>query len=67
MTREFGAATTREERLRFLDVLFQIALADGFVTYEETEEIRLISQGINLANEEFIAAKIKIPRDKRAS
>jgi uncharacterized tellurite resistance protein B-like protein len=67
MTREFGLSTTGEERQRFLDALFQIALADGFVSYEETEEIRLISQGINLPNQDFINAKIKIPRDKRAS
>jgi uncharacterized tellurite resistance protein B-like protein len=67
MTREFGLSTTGEERQRFLDALFQIALADGFVSFEETEEIRLISQGINLPNQDFINAKIKIPRDKRAS
>ncbi len=67
MTRQFGEATTYEERVRFLDVLFQIALADGFVTYDETEEIRLIAHGINLSNQEFINAKIKIPREQRAS
>ncbi len=66
MTRQFGEATTYEERVRFLDVLFQIALADGFVSYEETEEIRLIAHGINLSNQEFINAKIKIPREQRA-
>lgn len=66
MTREFGLATTPDERRRFLDVLFQVALADGFVTYEETEEVRLVAHAINLPNEDFINAKIKIPRDKRA-
>ncbi|MCL4265054.1 MAG: TerB family tellurite resistance protein [Anaerolineae bacterium] len=66
MTRQFGEATTYEERVRFLDVLFQIALADGFVSYEETEEIRTIAHGINLSNQEFINAKIKIPREQRA-
>jgi uncharacterized tellurite resistance protein B-like protein len=66
MTRQFGEATTYEERVRFLDALFQIALADGFVSYEETEEIRTIAHGINLSNQEFINAKIKIPREQRA-
>ncbi|NJN55485.1 MAG: hypothetical protein HC804_12465 [Anaerolineae bacterium] len=66
MTRQFGEATSYEERLRFLDVLFQIALADGFVSYEETEEIRTIAHAINLSNQEFINAKIKIPREQRA-
>lgn len=66
MTRQFAESTSREERLKFLDVLFQVAVADGFVSFAETEEIRLVAQGINLANQDFIEAKIKIPRDKRA-
>ena len=66
MTREFYEETTREERIGFLDVLFNIAASDGQATVNEIEEIRMVSRGINLANEEFINAKIKIPRDKRA-
>jgi len=65
MTREFGTSTTREERLAFLDVLFNVAVADGRVTFEETEEIRMVARGINLAHQDFINAKIKIPRSKR--
>ena len=65
MTREFGTNTSYEERVAFMDVLFNVALADGRVTFEEAEEIRLVSRGINLANQDFIHAKIKIPRDKR--
>lgn len=66
MTREFYEATTREERVAFLDVLFNVAVSDGQATLNEIEEIRMVSRGINLANEEFINAKIKIPREKRA-
>ncbi|MCP4363189.1 MAG: hypothetical protein GY796_34750 [Chloroflexi bacterium] len=65
MTREFGLSTTREERLKFLNVLFQIGLADGYVTFDEIEEIRQVARGINLTHEDFINAKLKIPRDKR--
>lgn len=65
MTREFGTSTTYDERVRFLDLLFNVAVADGRVTFEETEEIRLVSRGINLAHDDFIKAKLKIPRDKR--
>ena len=65
MTREFGTNTTREEKIGFLDVLFNVAVADGRVTFEETEEIRMVCRGINLSHDEFINAKIKIPRDKR--
>ncbi len=65
MTRQFGEMTTREERIGFLNVLFQIAAADGKVTISEIEEIRLVAMGINLSNQEFIAAKLTIPRDLR--
>lgn len=67
MTREFGTSTSYEERAGFLNVLFNVALADGRVSFEETEEIRLVARGVNLSHEEFISAKIKIPRDKRDS
>ena len=66
MTREFYEETTPEERVAFLDVLFNIAASDGQATYNEIEEIRLVSRGLNLPNETFINAKIKIPREKRA-
>lgn len=65
MTRQFGEMTTREERLGFLNVLYQLAAADGMVTISEIEEIRLVAMGINLSNQEFIAAKLTIPRDLR--
>ncbi len=67
MTREFYEATSREERVAFLDVLFNLAVSDGQATINEIEEIRTVSRGIHLANEEFINAKIKIPRELRAA
>ncbi len=59
MTREFAAETTPEERRQFLVVLFLLASADGGVSFEETEEIRLVSRGINLTHKDFIDAKLK--------
>ena len=59
MTREFATNTTLEERQRFLVALFLVAGADGDVSFEETEEIRLVSRGINLSHEDFIEAKLK--------
>ena len=59
MTREFATSTTVEERRRFLVVLFLIASADGSVSFEETEEIRLVSHGINLTHQDFINAKLE--------
>jgi uncharacterized tellurite resistance protein B-like protein len=59
MTREFATNTTLEERQRFLVALFLVAGADGDVSFEETEEIRLVSRGINLSHEDFIQAKLQ--------
>ncbi len=66
MTRQFGEMTSREERISFLNVLFQVAAADGQATVNEIEEIRLIARGINLSHQDFIAAKLTLPRDRRA-
>lgn len=63
--REFATSITPEERLRFIDVLFAVANADGYVTYDEIEEIRDISRSMHVHNTEFIQAKLKIPRDRR--
>lgn len=67
MTRQFGEVTSREERLKFLRVLFQIAAADGQATTPEIEEIRLIAMGLNLSHQDFIQAKLTLPRNQRES
>jgi len=59
MTREFATSTTPEERQGFLVALFVIAGADEDVSFEETEEIRLVSRGINVTHQDFINAKLK--------
>ena len=65
LVREFSAVTTEEERQRFLDALFTVAAADDKASFDETEQIRLISQGLKLSHAEFIDAKLKVPREKR--
>jgi uncharacterized tellurite resistance protein B-like protein len=65
LARDFFDVNTAEERLRFLDALFNVAVADGEVSMDEIEEIRLISKSLKMSHEEFIAAKVKIPREKR--
>ncbi|MCA9964819.1 MAG: TerB family tellurite resistance protein [Anaerolineales bacterium] len=67
MMRQFTQATNREERVRFLDILFAVAAADGCVGYEEMEQIRLLAQGLNLTHPEFVNAKLQIPRAQRAN
>lgn len=67
LTRQFFSATEEDERLSFLDVLFQIAAADGYVSSEEIEEIRSLSKSLKLIHRQFIQAKLKIPRQMRAT
>ncbi len=66
LAREFAAACTHQERVEFLDVLFALAAADGLATYEEIEEIRQMARSLKLSHREFITAKLKIPRSRRA-
>jgi len=67
ISREFFKTTTAEQRVRFLDVLFGVADGDGRVSYEETEEIRLIAKMLKLTHRQFIDAKLKIPSEQRSS
>ena len=65
LSRQFFESTTEDERVRFLDVLFAITISDGHASDEEIEEIRTIANGLLLSHEQFIAAKLKVPRDLR--
>ena len=65
LSRQFFESTTEDERVRFLDVLFAVTVSDGHATDEEIEEIRAISNGLLLSHDQFIAAKLKVPRDLR--
>ncbi|MCB8987606.1 MAG: TerB family tellurite resistance protein [Ardenticatenaceae bacterium] len=58
MQREFASLTSETERERFIEVLFLVAAADDQVSFEETEEIRLLANGLNLSHSQFIAAKL---------
>lgn len=66
LVREFAEVTTPEERRGFLNALFAVAAADDKASFEEIEEIRLISMGLKLSHQEFIDAKLKVPREHRA-
>lgn len=60
MYREFSTLTSEDERVRFIEALFAVAAADGEVSFDETEEIRTISNGLNLYHHQFIEAKMKV-------
>jgi uncharacterized tellurite resistance protein B-like protein len=65
LVREFADACGPKERAEFLDVLFAVAAADGEASYDEIEELRTIARWLKLSHEQFIDAKLKIPRDQR--
>lgn len=67
MAREFFSCTNEEERVHFLDVLFAVADGDGQVSHEEIEQIRSIARHLKLTHKQFIDAKLKIPRERRAN
>jgi uncharacterized tellurite resistance protein B-like protein len=66
-TKEEATITTEEERVKFLDVLFAVAVGDGAVSNIENEGIRRIAQNLKLTHKQFITAKVKIPKSKRSS
>lgn len=65
LVREFAEMYGPEERQRFLETLFAVAAADGMASFEEIEQLRLVARGLKLSHQEFIAAKLTLPRDKR--
>jgi uncharacterized tellurite resistance protein B-like protein len=67
LTRQFFTSTSETERSRFLEVLFEIAAADGMASAAEIEEIRTIANTLRLPHHQFIDAKIKLSRDQRAN
>jgi uncharacterized tellurite resistance protein B-like protein len=65
LSRELFEATTEEERVRFLDGLFAVARAHGHVSFDEIETIRNIAGLLKLSHDQFIDAKLKVPREER--
>ena len=67
LSRRFFDSTTEDERVHFMDALFAVADAHGRVSYEEIEEIRTVAIVLKLTHKQFIDAKLKIPRERRAN
>lgn len=65
LTREFTEVTSVDERRAFLNALFRVAAADK-ASFEEIEQLRLVAMGFQLSHQEFIDAKLSVPRDQRA-
>ena len=65
LSRGFFECTTLDERRNFIKCLFKIANASDKTSYDETEEIRRISNSLKLTHKDFIEAKLTIPDDER--
>lgn len=65
LSRGFFEHTTLDERKKFLRTLFRIADASEQTAYEEVEEIRNIAKSLKLSNDDFIKAKMSVPRKDR--
>ena len=65
MMRELVTGTTIEERRHVVEVLFAIAAADGDISFDETEEIRLIARSLELTHRDFIDAKLLVLGEER--
>ncbi len=65
LTRGFCNYTTIEERKAFLRCLFAIANAAEDTSHAEIEAIRHIAKSFELPHQEFIKAKLTIPRQER--
>lgn len=56
-TRELNEMLDGRARAGLLDLLFEVAGADGEIRHEEAEEIRKISKALDLGHELYVAAK----------
>ena len=65
MMRELAGLTSEDQRRQFLAALFAVANADGNISIDETEEIRVVSRGINLTHRDFIDAKLEVLGEQR--
>lgn len=65
MIRELTASTTYEERKEILYTLFAVASADGDISFNETEEIRIMARSLELTHSDFIDAKLRVLGEER--
>ena len=65
LVKRFKELTTRTERQEFLHCLFEVANAADQTSFEEIEEIRSLAQGMDLSHQDFLDAKLVIPREDR--
>jgi uncharacterized tellurite resistance protein B-like protein len=65
LVKRFNDFTTRTERKEFLHCLFAVANAADQTSFDEIEEIRELAKGLELSHQDFIDAKLTVPREDR--
>ncbi len=65
LTKGFNEHTTIPERREFLACLFAVANASEQTSHDEIEEVRSLAKGMELNHQDFIDAKLAIPREDR--
>lgn len=65
LVRELYSSVQPEQVMVFLDLLFAVAAADGYVSTDEADAIYEISRSLGLPHKAFIDAKLKIPAEQR--
>ena len=65
LTKGFCECTTVSERKAFLTALFAIANTSQQTSSQEIEEIRSITKGLELSHQDFIDAKLTVPKADR--
>ena len=65
-TRHLRQACTRDQRYTLLTHCFAVANADHHTSAEEIAAIRSLSRDLGLDHEDFIAAKLTVPKEQRA-
>lgn len=60
LTKPLTELMEQKERFELLKALFEVAASDGSVSSLESEEVRLISQGLRLSNQHYLAARATV-------
>jgi uncharacterized tellurite resistance protein B-like protein len=67
LVRELYSSVQPEQVEVFLDLLFAVAAADGFVSDDEMDVIYEIARSLGLPHKSFIDAKLKVPAEQRST
>jgi len=67
LVREIYSSVNPEQVPAFLDLLFAVGAADGYVSNEEIDVIYELSRSLGQPHKRFIEAKLRIPAEQRES